>query len=60
MAIHNIDVDPEETFGPVAPLIRFSDEEETGLPFEYEKTTPWGESFTRDEIKKNIRSMRVV
>ena len=35
-------------------LYRFSDEEETGLPFEYEKTTPWGESFTRDEIKKNI------
>ena len=35
-------------------LFRFSDEEETGLPFEYEKTTPWSESFTRDEIKKNI------
>ena len=35
-------------------LYRFSDEEETGLPFEYEKIAPWGETFTRDEIKKNI------
>ena len=35
-------------------LYRFSDEEEVGLPFEYEVKTPWGKSFTRDEIKQNI------
>jgi UDP-galactopyranose mutase len=35
-------------------LFRFSDEEEVGLPFEYEQDTTWGKSFTRDEIKHNI------
>lgn len=36
-------------------LYRFSDEEEVGLPFEYEEVTPWGRGFTRDEIKENVR-----
>ena len=35
-------------------LFRFSDEEEVGLPFDYEEDTPWGKSFTREEIKQNI------
>ena len=35
-------------------LFRFSDEEEVGLPFEYEEDTPWGKSFSRDQIKENI------
>ena len=35
-------------------LFRFSDEEEVGLPFEYDQNTTWGKSFTRDEIKLNI------
>jgi len=25
-----------------------------GLPFEFEKITPWGQSLTNSEIKKNI------
>ena len=33
---------------------RFSEEEEIGLPFEYEKETPWGSSFTPKEISNNI------
>ena len=39
-------------------LYRFSDEEEVGLPFEYEKITPFGESFTQDEIKNNIAELQ--
>ncbi len=35
-------------------LYRFSDEEEVGLPFEFEKITPWGKSLTNLEIKENI------
>ena len=35
-------------------LYRFSEEEEVGLPFEYEKNAPWGKSLSRDEIKNNI------
>jgi len=35
-------------------LYRFSDEEEVGLPFEYQEETRWGKSFTREQIKKNI------
>lgn len=37
-------------------MFRFSDEEEVGLPFEYEKETRWGKSFTRQEIAENIRT----
>lgn len=36
-------------------LYRFSNEEEVGLPFEYEEVTPWGKAFTREQIKENIR-----
>ena len=35
-------------------LYRFSDDEEVGLPFEFEEKTPWGKSLTKTEIKENI------
>jgi len=35
-------------------LHRFSDNEEVGLPFEYEKVTRFGKSFTKEEIKNNL------
>ena len=35
-------------------LYRFSDDEEVGLPFEFEEKTPWGKSLTNTEIKENI------
>jgi radical SAM superfamily enzyme YgiQ (UPF0313 family) len=35
-------------------MCRYSDKEDYGLPFEYEKRTQWGESFTRQEIMENI------
>ena len=37
-------------------LFRFSDAEEVGLPFVYEKVGPWGKNFSRTEIIENIRS----
>jgi radical SAM superfamily enzyme YgiQ (UPF0313 family) len=39
-------------------LYRFGDEEEVGLPFNYSKTTKWGESLTRQEIVSNMREMQ--
>lgn len=39
-------------------LYRFSDEEEVGLPFEYEENTPWGKSFTRDQIRENVQKVQ--
>ena len=35
-------------------LFRFSDEEEVGLPFEYDDNSAWGKTFSRREIKQNI------
>ncbi len=35
-------------------LYRFSDEEDVGLPFEYEDVTPFGKSFTQKQIKENM------
>ena len=35
-------------------LYRFSDEEEVGLPFEFNKITPWGKSLSNSEIKENV------
>ena len=35
-------------------LYRFSDEEEVGLPFEYEDVTPWGKPLSRQQIKDAI------
>ena len=35
-------------------LYRFSDEEDVGLPFEYDEITPFGKSFTQKEIKDNM------
>lgn len=35
-------------------LYRFSDQEEVGIPFEYEENASWGKAFTRDEIRENI------
>ena len=39
-------------------LFRFGDEEEVGLPFEYEAETPWGKSLPRAEIISNIKSVQ--
>lgn len=39
-------------------LYRFGDEEEVGLPFEYFPETPWGKSFTRDQIVQNIQDLQ--
>jgi len=39
-------------------LFRFSDDEDFGLPFEYEKTNRWGKTFSRDEIIRNIGELQ--
>ena len=39
-------------------MFRFGDDEEVGLPFEYEKVTPWGPSLSRKEIANNIRQVQ--
>ena len=39
-------------------LYRFGDEEEIGLPFEYETYTPWGKSLSRTQITQNIKIMQ--
>lgn len=37
---------------------RFSDDEDFGLPFEYEKENRWGKTFTRREIAENIQVLQ--
>ena len=39
-------------------LYKFSDEEDVGLPFEYEKNSKWGKTFSRKEIAENIISLQ--
>jgi len=39
-------------------VYRFGDEEDVGLPFEYEKETPWGHSLSRPQIIENIKSIQ--
>ena len=39
-------------------MCRFEDEEDFGLPFEYEENTKWGKSFTRNEILNNIKELQ--
>jgi radical SAM superfamily enzyme YgiQ (UPF0313 family) len=39
-------------------LYRFSEQEDVGLPFEYEKETPFGKSFTQNEIKENMTKVQ--
>lgn len=39
-------------------VYRFGDEEDVGLPFEYEADTEWGPSLTRQEIIDNIRQVQ--
>ena len=39
-------------------LFRFGDEEDVGLPFEYETVTPWGESLPREAIVENIKAIQ--
>ncbi len=39
-------------------LFRFSDEEDFGLPFEYEKTGEWGANFSRSQIIHNIKEIQ--
>lgn len=36
-------------------LFRFADEEEVGLPFRYAPVGPWGKTFSREQIKDNIK-----
>ena len=36
-------------------MMRYSDDEEFGLPFEYEEMTEWGKAFSREELAGNIR-----
>lgn len=36
-------------------IYRFSDREDVGLPFEYEKINRWGRTFSREDIVNNIR-----
>lgn len=39
-------------------MFRFSDYEEVGLPFEYNKKNKWGKTFTRKELVENIKNMQ--
>jgi radical SAM superfamily enzyme YgiQ (UPF0313 family) len=39
-------------------IYRFSDHEEVGFPFEYEKENPWGRTFTRSELIDNIHQIQ--
>jgi radical SAM superfamily enzyme YgiQ (UPF0313 family) len=39
-------------------LYRFSDEEDFGLPFEYNETADWGSTFSRNEIIENIKELQ--
>jgi radical SAM superfamily enzyme YgiQ (UPF0313 family) len=39
-------------------IYRFDDDEDVGLPFEYEEETPWGKSFSRDEILSNVKTVQ--
>jgi radical SAM superfamily enzyme YgiQ (UPF0313 family) len=49
----------DKDFSKHAHLIyRFGDEEEVGLPFEYEKNAPWGKSLSRNQIVNNIKTMQ--
>ena len=39
-------------------LYRFSDQEDVGLPFEYEKIGPWGPSMNQHQIKENLTTLQ--
>jgi radical SAM superfamily enzyme YgiQ (UPF0313 family) len=39
-------------------MFRFGDEEDIGLPFEYEEETPWGRGQTSEQIADNIRTVQ--
>ena len=39
-------------------VYRFGDEEDVGLPFEYEENAPWGKSLTRGQIVENIKTLQ--
>ncbi len=39
-------------------LFRFGNEEKVGIPFEYEKNTPWGPGMSRKEIVHNIKEIQ--
>ena len=39
-------------------MYRYSNEEEMGLPFEYEEETRWGKAPTRTQIQDNIRTLQ--
>jgi radical SAM superfamily enzyme YgiQ (UPF0313 family) len=39
-------------------MMRFSNEEEFGVPFDYEETTPWGRGFSKTAIINNIQKVQ--
>lgn len=39
-------------------IYRFSDDEDVGLPFEYEERNRWGKTFKRKEIIENIKELQ--
>lgn len=39
-------------------LYKFSDHEDVGLPFEYEKIGPWGPSISQHQIKENLTTLQ--
>lgn len=39
-------------------IYRFGNEEEVGLPFEFEENASWGKSLSREEIANNIKTVQ--
>jgi len=39
-------------------VYRFGDDEDVGLPFEYDDVAPWGKPFKRAEIVENIKTVQ--
>ncbi len=39
-------------------MFRFNDDEEHGVPFEYEKENRWGKTFARNEIIQNVADVQ--
>jgi hypothetical protein len=40
-------------------MMRFSNEEHFGLPFDYEETGPWGRTFSNAAIINNIKTVQM-
>lgn len=39
-------------------MFRYKDEEDFGLPFEYDPNAPWGHAFSKKEIIENIKTIQ--